>query len=172
MNKGWVVIVIVTVAMLGACTNMPTRAAASSWPGTLLGGPADDLLEFYDAVRKQPAAELNKEYEKARQQLAQNKTDLYRMRLALLLTLPNTSFHDDAAAINFLNEVLKDAKKNTASLHGLASLLLSGLTEKQRVVDDLTQKLKIEQKRGDELQVKVDAIKNMEKSMTRRDKHQ
>ncbi|MEQ1667921.1 MAG: dihydrolipoamide acyltransferase [Sulfuriferula sp.] len=172
MNKGWGIIVIVTVTMLGACTNIPTRITPASWQGALLSGQTDDLLVFYDGVRKQSAAELNKEYEKARQQLVQNKTDFNRMRLALLLTLPNAVFHDDAAAMNLLNDVLKDAKTNTSSVHGLASLLLSELAEKQRVADDLTQKLKIEQKRGDELQVKVEAIKDMEKNMTRRDKRQ
>lgn len=178
MNKIWVAIVIVTAIMSGACTHTPTlttptpASASVNLPTVLLREPASDLLAFYDIVRKQPVAELNKEHDKAKQQLMQNKTDYYRMRLALLLTLPNTPFHDNAVAINLLNEVLKDAKTNTSSLHGLASLLVNELIEKQRIVDDLTQKFKVEQKRGDELKVKVDAIKNMEKSMARRDKHQ
>jgi hypothetical protein len=37
--------------------------------------------------------------------------------------------------------------------------------------EDDSLKLKDEQKRGDALQIKVDAIKDMEKSMIRRDKH-
>jgi len=168
------ILLAVTLATLSACASLPGQShpAKTGWASSLIvTSPADELLLYFDYLRKQPAAELAKEYDKARQSLTQARTDVNRIRLALLLALPNTSFHDTAAALTLVNESLKDTRSPSSGLHGLANLLSASLTEQQRITDDLSQKWKDEQKRADGLQDKVDAIKNMEKNLIRRDHH-
>lgn len=167
---------VVTLAtLMSACATLPSqsRSANTGWvPSLIVTSQADELLLYYDYLRKQPPAELAKEYDKARQHLAQTRNDVNRVRVALLLSLPNTPFHDNAAALALVNEMLKDTHSTNTGLHGLASMLsvsLTSLTEQQRAIEDLTQKWKDEQKRADGLQGKVDAIKNMEKNLIRRD---
>lgn len=128
---------------------------------------------YYDHLRKQPATELAKEYDKARQDFAKTRSELNRVKVALLLSLPNAPFHDTLAALNLLNELPKETKDAPSGLRSFANFLGVLLAEQQRAInsaDDLSQKLKDEQKRARALQEKVDAIKNMEKNLIRRDK--
>ncbi len=172
---------VLILATLGACTNFPSQfhTANKGWtPSLIVTSQADELLQYYDFARKLSASELTKEYEKARQNLAQSKVDGNKLRLALLLTLPNTSFKDNATAQTLVNDILKDNKASNPGLHALANLLSASLAEQQEMAQknkdeqkDLTQKWKDEQKRADGLQEKVDAIKSMEKNLIRRDKH-
>lgn len=184
MNIRNITILIMTSVVLSACNSLPTKSMTESWSPSLLGGQVDSLLAYYATVRVQSAAELDIEHDKAKQQLAQYGTNPYRVRLALLLMLPNSRFHNDTAAIVLLNDVLKDNHAEPTPIQNFASYLLIKQNEQQRAVDEqmqrvrneqkrgdeLAQKLKDEQKRGDDLQVKVDAIKSMEKSMMYRDK--
>jgi hypothetical protein len=184
MNIRNIAILIMTGVVLGACNTLPVRSTSDSWSPSLLGGQVDSLLAYYATVRVQSAAELDIEHDKARQQLAQYGTNPYRVRLALLLMLPNSRFHNDAAAIALLNDVLKDSHAEPTPIQNFASYLLIKQNEQQRAIDEqvqrvrneqkrgdeLAQKLKDEQKRSDDLQVKVNAIKSMEKSMMHRDK--
>ncbi|BBP00646.1 hypothetical protein [Sulfuriferula nivalis] len=178
-----IVVLIVTSIMLGACNTLPV--GSNSWSPGLPVRQTDNLLAYFAVVRAQSAAELDVEHDKAMQQLAQYGTNPYRVRLALLLMLPNSRFHSDAAAIALLNDVLKETHAEPTPMQNFASFLLIKLNEQQRAVDEqmqrvrneqkrneeLAQKLKDEQKHSDDLQIKVDAIKNMEKNMMHRDKH-
>ncbi|MHB1247357.1 MAG: dihydrolipoamide acyltransferase [Sulfuriferula sp.] len=167
---------VIMVVSVAACTNLPENPShprASGWsPPLIATSQVEELMMYYDFLRKQPVPEVVKEYDKARQNLAQAKTDVNRMRVALLLAMPNTPFHDTAAASSLLNEVGKDAKAQS-STRGLVSMMTMLISEQQRAnntADDLSQKLKDEQKRADTLQTQVDGIKNMEKNLIRRDR--
>jgi len=165
------------LAFLNACSTLPAASSphVAGWsPPLLMTSKVEGLMLYYDYLRKQPAAELVKEYDKARQSLVQSKTDVNRVRVALLVALPNAPFHDTSAALGLLNEVSKETKTASPGLRGLASMMALLITEQQRAnnnADDLSQKLKEEQKRADALQGQVNAIKNMEKNLIRRDRH-
>lgn len=176
LQRFWILPVIMLTS-LAACTNLPTSSShlpATGWsPSLLVTSQVEELMLYYDFLRKQPGPELIKEYDKARQALTQSKTDVNRMRVALLLSMPNTPFHDTAAALGLLNEVSKETKAPSPSLRGLANMMAMMIAEQQRAnnnADDLSQKLKDEQKRADALQGQVDGIKNMEKNLIRRDR--
>ncbi|MHB1173945.1 MAG: dihydrolipoamide acyltransferase [Sulfuriferula sp.] len=167
---------VIMVVSLAACTSFPENPShprAGGWsPPLIVTSQVEELMMYYDFLRKQPLPELVKEYDKARQNLAQAKTDVSRMRVALLLAMPNTPFHDTVAASGLLNEVGRDAKA-PPSMRGLVSMMTMLISEQQRAnntADDLSQKLKDEQKRADTLQTQVDGIKNMEKNLIRRDR--
>lgn len=119
----------------------------------------DEVLRYHQRIKKLNVAELSKEYEQISHSFAQNKSDLSRIQLALLLSLPNTAFHDEAAAYNLLKEWAKEHKVAPVGLRGFG-VLLSTLLEDLREKD----------KRNEALQKKLDAIKSMEKNLLQRDK--
>lgn len=185
LQRFWVLPVIF-LASFPACSSMPAKHSSSLCtpsftPLFIRTCPMEGLMLYYDRVRKQPAADVVKEYEKAKKELAQNPSSLNRAKIALLLALPNTSFHDTAAALNLLNQLSKETDEDMApGLRGFADFLSVMLNEQQRILrnandlthnaNDLTQKLKDEQKRTRAWQEKVNAIKMMEKNLIRRDK--
>jgi hypothetical protein len=140
-------------------------------PDVPAAGQMDDMMQYYESLRKQPPADLGRVYDKVKQNFAQNKSDANRARLALLLILPNSSFRDLNSAINLLNEWPRDTKTPT-SLQSFRNLLASLLVEQQRVnhgMEELSQKLKDEQKRVETLQNQIEAIKSMEKNLILRE---
>ena len=128
-------------------------------------------MQYYESLRKLPSPELGKLYERVKQNFAQNKSDANRIRLVLLLTLPQTSFRDIPAAYSLLNESPRDIKANvnsSTSLQSFRNLLAAFLADQQRLshnAEEASHKLKEEQKRADMLQHQIDALKSMEKNL-------
>ncbi|MBA2659939.1 MAG: dihydrolipoamide acyltransferase [Nitrosospira sp.] len=134
-------------------------------------GQMEDMMLYYDSLRKHPPAELARVYDKVKQNFVQNKSDANRARLVLLLILPNTSFRDITSALYLLNEWPRDAKPITG-LQSFRNLLTALLVEQQRLIhnmDELSVKLKEDQKRVEILQKQIEAIKSMEKNLILRE---
>ncbi|WP_246167797.1 permease [Propionivibrio limicola] len=93
-----------------------------------------------------------------------------QVRLALLLGQPHGP-RDLGRALNLLDAVLKSTAPDAVSLQPLARTLASQYQERQRLEalnDKLAQQAKDAQRRSDELQQKLDAITDIEKTMTTR----
>ena len=184
LNGNFIVLctaIYMTGALLTACSATRENAATPENPvavapaqasaETAVTGQMDDMMQYYESLRKQSHADLGRVYEKVKQNFAQNKSDVNRARLVLLLILPNSSFRDLNSALNLLNEWPRDTK-TTTSLQSFRNLLASLLGEQQRVnhgMEELSQKLKDEQKRVETLQSQIDAIKSMEKNLILRE---
>ena len=171
-RKFWILPVVI-LALLAACSTVPeNQQPAGPLPFDLIvTGQMEDLMQYYDALRKQPPAELARVYDKVKQNFVQNKSDANRARLILLLILPNTPFRDTTSALYLLNEWPRDAKPVTG-LQSFRNLLAALLTEQQRLsnsVDELSLKLKEVQKRTETLQNQIEAIKSMEKNLILRE---
>ena len=173
-KKSWVVFTMILVT-LSACSiipNQPPIAVLPPQPLAITPSQLEVLMQYYDYIRKMPATELVKEHDKAKQNLILARSDTARAELALLLVLPNTSFRDTGAALSLLNEWPKDAKLST-SMRSFKHLLSALLAEQQRInssVNELSQKLKEEQKHSEVLKNQIDDIKSMEKNLILRDK--
>lgn len=129
------------------------------------------LMQNYEYIRKKPVTELVKEFDKAKKNLSLAKNDTARVELALLLVLPNTPFRDIGAAINLLNEHTKDVRLSTC-MGSFKHLLSTQLSEQQRIhnnINELSQKLKEEQKHSEVLKNQIDDIKSMERNLILRD---
>jgi hypothetical protein len=179
-------VICMTSALLTACSTIrqgsvkPENSLTSELPATAATVPAvdvpvacqmDDMMQYYESLRKQPAADLGRVYDKVKQNFAQNKSDENRARLVLFLILPNSSVRDLNSAVNLLNEWPRDTKSPT-SLQSFRNLLASLLVEQQRLnhgMEELSQKLKDEQKRVETLQSQIEAIKSMEKNLILRE---
>lgn len=161
------------LTLLAACSIVPqTQSPVAPLSSDLVvTGQMEDIMQYYDALRKQPPAELGRVYDRVKQNFVQNKSDANRARLVLLLILPNTSFRDITSALYLLNEWPRDVK-STAGLQSFRNLLAALLTDQQRLnqsADELSQKLKEEQKRVETLQNQIEAIKRMEKNLLLRE---
>lgn len=163
----------VALALVAACsTVVENQKPVGPLPSDLIvTGQMEDMMQYYDSLRKQPPAELARVYDKVKQNFVQNKSDANRTRLVLLLILPNTSFRDITSALYLLNEWPRDAKPITG-LQSFRNLLMALLAEQQRLthnMDELSLKLKEEQKRVEILQKQIEAIKSMEKNLILRE---
>lgn len=125
------------------------------------------LLVQSESVRRMQSPEAARELEQARQAFNRAKTDYNRMQLALLSLLSNTGGRDDARALALLEPLLKDLpkEKSGSGLRALAALVYNQITEERRI----DEKMKEEQKRADALQQKLDALKEVEKSLLDRE---
>ncbi len=130
----------------------PWVQAGVSQPAT----DAENLLLYYEHVRKLVAADLNREHDAARQVYTRARSDFSRIRFAMVLSLPNTAVSDEGRALELLEPV---AKNQGSPLHGLAYLLTSQLQERKRL-DASAQGL----------QQKLDALRSLERSMIERNR--
>jgi hypothetical protein len=161
----------VIVLMLGGCAILPhTRSTAPSQQEVVLTGQMDDMMEFYESLRKLSVSELSRVYDKVKQNFVQNKSDANRIRLVLLLIMPQTSFRDANSALYLLNEWPRGEARTFNHLLSFRNLLAAQLAEQQRLsnsIEELSQKLRDEQKRVETMQNQIDAIKSMEKNLLR-----
>jgi hypothetical protein len=114
----------------------------------------DDLLVYFQYLRKMSTADLAREHDAVRQAFLYSRTDFDRMRLAVLLSLPGTSVTDEQRALELLEPV---ARNQSAKLGPLAVLLASNLHERKRL-DASAQGL----------QQKLDALMLLERNMIER----
>jgi hypothetical protein len=161
--------IFLTASFLIGCSTVPENQPLPCPPPSevVVTGHMDDMMQYYDSLRKQSPPELVKVYDRVKQNFGQNKSDANRIRLVLLLALPNTSFRDVPSALHLLNDWPRDSK-HVNNLQSFRNLLAALLAEQQRLsnqLEETSQKLKEEQKRADTLQHQIDAIKNMEKNL-------
>jgi len=138
----------------GCGTRPIPESGAEPWTRTGARRPAGDaesLLMYYEYVRKLPAAERVKDYETARQRFIKSRSEFNRVRYAISLSVPGTSFNDDARALDTLEPLLRNQH---AVLHSLAYMVGTQIQE---------------QRRGQDLQQKLEALKSLEKSLIERD---
>jgi hypothetical protein len=179
--------ILLLAALLGACESASPPKRDISWLPPADAGPTDvdrapaadagpsdvdKLLEYHQRALTLKGQELTREYDKVRIDYDKDASDLHRMRLALMLTIPGSGFRDDAAAVGLLQPILKGSGRPESSLRPLAQLLQSHLLELRRVDDALltqSAKLRDEQRRAEALQQKLEALLEMEMKMMERE---
>lgn len=128
------------------------------------------LMKYHGLLQKKTEQELSKEYSEVRDRFLDEQSDQDRAKYTLLLSLPNTSFHDLATALHLLNEWPQKTNLSADS-DSFRVLLVLLLKEQQYLMiqkRNLSQKLKDEEARSESLQKQVDDIKDMEKRLLRR----
>jgi len=132
-------------------------------PPTARAEDLERLLVYFEHIRKLPSAELTRENESARASFTRSRSDFDRLRLAMLLSVPNTAIADEQRAYELLDPVVK----NPASpLHGLALLMSTHLQERRRL-EGSNREL---QQNVQGLQNKLDALMSLERTLMDRDK--
>jgi hypothetical protein len=131
-------------------------------PARLPPGDVERLLSYFEQIRKLPAAELGRENDSARAAFTRTRSDFDRMRLAIVLSIPNTALSDDQRAVDLLDPLVKS---QNSSLRGLAFLVSAHLQERRRLESGM-QSL---QQNMQGLQQKLDALMSLERSLIDRE---
>jgi hypothetical protein len=128
------------------------------------------LLVQFENVRRMPGAEAARELEQARQAFNRARSEYNRVQFALLSLLPNTGGRDEARALSLLEPLVRDGSKDKSGggMRALAALVYYQTTEERK----MDERMKDEQKRADSLQQKLDALKQVEKSLLDREQSQ
>lgn len=161
---GPVVAVLASCTLLAGCSGMQREEAAQTEAPVVPAAPpsppqrrasdAELLLSYFGQLRKLSGPDLAREHDAARQAYGGARSDYNRVRLAMVVSLANTPFHDEPRALDLLEPVAKGAD---SQLSGLAGLLVCQIEERRRL-DASAQGL----------QQKLDALKSLERNMIER----
>jgi hypothetical protein len=113
-------------------------------------------LQRYGAL---PNEDARREVTVLTQTLTRQRTDANRVRLAMLYTLARTNPQDDQRALQLLDNVAKSGSGSPA-VKQLAAVLQTQIAERVRAVKD-------EQQKADVAIQKLEALRNMERSLLR-----
>ncbi len=148
---------MVLTALLAGC-QLPPSPPPDSGRSSAAQPAADEVREalaYHARLRRAGARELQQEQELARRNFLKAADDPARMRHALALAAPGAPAADVVRALDALDPLTRNT---TSPLHGLALLLATQLQEQRRC--DL---------QAQALQHKLDALLELERSMTGRD---
>ena len=152
----WLLIALISLlaAGCGGLRGPQVDPAVEPWVRADGPRPASDgesLLMYFGYARKLQSPELAKEHDTVRQLYAASRTDVNRVRYAMLLSIAGTGFNDDARALEALEPLLKN---QNAALHSLAFMVSAQIQE---------------QRRGQGLQQKLEALRLLEKNLIERE---
>lgn len=111
------------------------------------------LLGYYQRVAQLGTDDQKRELTTAVQGFSRERSNLSRVRLALLYALPGTGFQDDGRA----QQLLEPLAAGSGALRQLASLVHGQLAERMRA-----------QKRADQLKEQVEALRAIERQLIER----
>jgi hypothetical protein len=146
--------ILLPALLLAGCNAMRPGDPGSTTTPVAEESRSDDaakVLSYYAQLRHLSGPELAREHEAARRALAKTRSDVNRVRYALLLTLPGAPATEDP------RELLEPVARNgDSALHGLAALMMAFLQEQRRLETS-----------AQGLQQKLDALLTLERNMTR-----
>lgn len=160
---------VAAVAALGGCALFPSAepepaapaassaAASTPTPGTnhvKENAEVSALLAYYQQLLDLSAEELRREYLDTSKAFARDRSELSRLRLALLMSVPGAAWRDDAKLLALLEGAASIKSPPDSPRRQFVVLLHKLATEHQR-----------EQKRADELQQKLDSMLAIERDL-------
>lgn len=132
----------------------------------LTQGPVPALLAYADKVRPLGGADLSAEIARVTEQ---GETPAAQMQLAILLAQTRVPA-DLARALGLLQRVIANPAPEAQPLHPLARALAARYVEQRRVEDDRdkqVQQLRDSQRRIDQLNDRIEALRAIERSFAR-----
>lgn len=155
----------VVAAMVAGCAQFqatPPETAAS--PSAATSAPATDymrenaevsaLLAYYQELLDMPAEDLKREYQNISQSFSRDRSELVRLKLALLLCVPGTHWRDDVKLLTLIEGSSSRKAPPDSPRRQFVVLLQKLVSERHR-----------EQKRADELQQKLDSMLTIERKL-------
>lgn len=161
---------LVAAGLLAACASPPEWLREE--PLTVSVSKPDEatmlpLLGYFQLLQRMSPQELVRERNALTSAL---QTPATQVRLAMLLGQPRSST-DTVRALALLEGVLKSTEPAAVSLHPLARILASQYSERlkhEMQNEKLVQQLKEGQRRSNELQEKLEALADIERSLPAR----
>ncbi|MCK9381882.1 MAG: hypothetical protein M0P95_12585 [Sulfuritalea sp.] len=134
---------------------------------------AVSLVHYALFARNLGGKPLADETERVRQAYAAEKTEFRSLQYAIVLAVPGATAADHRRALQLLDPPPKPGDGHDRELQALASLMRAHLAEYRRLEDgshSQAQKAREEQRRAEDLEKKLEALKDIEKSLLPRDK--
>lgn len=168
--------VFLPLLLLAACARPDAGRIVRAIPFSCPPPPAlvldeNDMLRYYRCLSTLPPARLATEYLSVDRHFQHSRNGADRVKLAMLLSMPDTAFHDSASALRLLSPSPHDASV-PARLRDLAAMLSLTLQRQQAAeqrVHSLEKDLAAAKMHAGALQVKINSVKNLERAMTQRD---
>lgn len=167
---------LAAATLLSACTMLSQlRPATNSTacpppPGVAL--TSNQLMHYSSCLGTLVDADINKEYQATNRSFSITGSDSDRLRLAMLLSLPDTGFRSIGTALDLLQHLPAGTTSASSELQDIAGILARLLTQQLRAdeaVGDLTKALAAEKAHAEFLQGKIDAVKDLEINLIHRD---
>lgn len=165
MKKAWWIVLLLT-----ACATTGRSAHSDSYwlkpADTYIGmDDAVSLLHYANYARGLSAAEREREVERQRTAYARDKSGFRRLQYAFALSAGEAGPNERKLALQLL-EGFQDGKHDggQSALAALLAAHLNGVAQAQQMGAQQAQK------RIDELEKKLDAVKDIERSLLRREK--
>jgi hypothetical protein len=186
------ILLLVLPVLLAACALEPKRAESPTTTRIIVQpatpSETDQLLAYAARIRKLSVAELGNEREQARSAFQRDKTDVSRVKYALLLAAAPASSSTDDDLASALDPILTATASNTATdsteLRTLAQVLHGMVSERRRLREQLREsqaRLNLSKRdevregearalraKVDELEKRLDALKSIDRSVSRR----
>lgn len=161
--KTTLVVSLACVALAGCASRGFFDSEVASRPAlSPFSSPAVSLLYYFDYLRTLPPAELARETEHARRLHASEKSDFRLLQYVATLAVPGG---DTNRALQLLEPMIRDGVGHARELRGLAVLLHTELSERRR----LEASVQNQTRRTEELESKLEALKNIEMQMMQRE---
>lgn len=151
--------------LAAACAQMPDLPLV-----TASGGQAVALLAYFERIAELPVERQQAELAAAQGAFERNAGAGNRLRLAMVLSLPQVPWHDNARVIALVAPLTQAQAEDAAPLRNLALLLQKSAAERLRLGDEQRRRetaLRAEQRRSEELQQKLDALRAIDRDMRR-----
>lgn len=132
----------------------------------------DEVMDYYLAFRTKSGSSAKEALETARKDFDANGNETSRLKLALIYWAPNSPFRNDAQVAQLLEPYIRGEGGNARELRSLAHILMGSLELNRRsdaAVQAQLSRLREEQKKSEELQRKLDALKDVERAMIQKD---
>ena len=181
VNKSYLMILLLLVVNLSACTHFEQRGneSQSTKTGHWLYGEAEQhkeamkLLNRFKTLDSLPANQLKAAHKSAERTFRKQPTTSARLQLAWLLAMKNTSFQDipRAAKLLIIKRKSKNQEKPSKALNDLA-YFIRRMVEEQKFQQDryrrVVKALDKEQKTSRKLATKIEDLTQIEESMIQR----
>lgn len=132
----------------------------------------DEVMDYYLSFRTKSGSSAKEALETARKDFDANGNETSRLKLALIYWAPNSPFRNDAQVAQLLEPYIRGEGGNARELRSLAHILMGSLELNRRsdsAVQAQVSRLREEQKKSEELQRKLDALKDVERAMIQKD---
>jgi hypothetical protein len=175
MPSPWLVVLGLAALLSGCPATTDRNTRDERWYDAVVEPLQDEserALRFHERIVRLKGTELDQELAAARQDFEKERSGLHRIQLAMLLSLPGTSFRDDQAATSLLQPFLRDKELEDSPLRPLGLLLNRQLAEIRKLDEALQQqttKTKEEQRKSEALQQKLEALLEMEMKLLERE---
>lgn len=144
-------------------------AATGAHPGVAAGATFPELLRYAQWLRSQPPDALDAARDETQRSVRQSGSAADRIRLALVLSQPAAPFRDEAAARALLDEAIRQSAGEDAALHAFAVMQTINLNDREWARSGLQDRLRTERERREELERKLEELKDIEQQLHRRD---